>query len=74
MPIIVDPSHAPGLRDKVAPMSKAAIAGGADGLIIEVHHSPETAVCDGAQSLYPEQFAELFKELKALAKVVNKEF
>ena len=74
LPIIVDPSHATGLRDKVAPMSKAAIAGGADGLIIEVHHSPETAVCDGAQSLYPEQFAELFKELKALAKVVNKEF
>ena len=74
LPIIVDPSHATGLRDKVAPMSKAAIAGGADGLIIEVHHSPKTAVCDGAQSLYPEQFAELFKELKALAKVVNKEF
>ena len=74
LPIIVDPSHATGLRDKVAPMSKAAIAGGADGLIIEVHHSPETAVCDGAQSLYPEQFAELFGELKALAKVVNKEF
>ena len=74
LPIIVDPSHATGLRDKVAPMSKAAIAGGADGLIIEVHHSPDTAVCDGAQSLYPEQFEELFSELKALAKVVNKEF
>lgn len=74
LPIIVDPSHATGLRDKVAPMSKAAIAGGADGLLIEVHHSPETAVCDGAQSLYPEQFAELFSELKALAKVLNKEF
>ncbi len=74
LPVVVDPSHATGLRDKVAPMSKAAIAAGADGLIIEVHHSPETAVCDGAQSLYPEQFAELFKELKALAKVVKKEF
>ncbi len=74
LPIVVDPSHATGLRDKVAPMSKAAIAAGADGLIIEVHHSPETAVCDGAQSLYPEQFAELYKELKVLAKVVHKEF
>ena len=72
LPIIVDPSHATGLRDKVAPMSKAAIAAGADGLIIEVHHSPETAVCDGAQSLYPEQFEELFGELQALSTVVKK--
>jgi 3-deoxy-7-phosphoheptulonate synthase len=74
LPIVVDPSHATGLRDKVAPMSKAAIAAGADGLIIEVHHSPETAVCDGAQSLYPEQFATLFEELKALATVIKKTF
>ncbi|MBQ9245466.1 3-deoxy-7-phosphoheptulonate synthase [bacterium] len=72
LPIVVDPSHATGLRDKVAPMSKAAVAAGCDGLIIEVHHSPDTAVCDGAQSLYPEQFEELYKELKALATVVNK--
>ncbi|MCD7879759.1 MAG: bifunctional 3-deoxy-7-phosphoheptulonate synthase/chorismate mutase [Candidatus Gastranaerophilales bacterium] len=72
LPIVVDPSHATGLRDKVAPMSKAAIAAGADGLIIEVHNSPDTALCDGAQSLYPEQFAELYEELKALAVVLKK--
>ncbi len=74
LPIVVDPSHATGLRDKVAPMSKAAVAAGADGLIIEVHHSPETALCDGAQSLYPEQFKDLFQELKALAAIIKKEF
>ena len=74
LPIVVDPSHATGLRDKVAPMSKAAVAAGADGLIIEVHHSPETALCDGAQSLYPEEFAELFEDLKTLARVVKKSF
>ena len=74
LPIVVDPSHATGLRDKVAPMSKAAVAAGADGLIIEVHNSPETALCDGAQSLYPEEFAELFNDLKALALIVKKEF
>ena len=72
LPIVVDPSHATGLRDKVAPMSKAAIAAGADGLIIEVHHSPETALCDGAQSLYPEQFNELYQEIKGLAGVLKK--
>lgn len=74
LPIVVDPSHATGLRDKVAPMSKAAVAAGADGLIIEVHNSPDTALCDGAQSLYPEQFAELYTDLKALATVVKKSF
>ncbi|MBQ3641312.1 3-deoxy-7-phosphoheptulonate synthase [bacterium] len=74
LPIMVDPSHATGLRDKVAPMSKAAIAAGADGLIIEVHNSPDTALCDGAQSLYPEQFEELFTDLKALAQVLKKKF
>ena len=52
----------------------ASIAAGADGLIIEVHHSPETAICDGAQSLYPEQFADLFKELKALANLLKRTF
>lgn len=74
LPVIVDPSHATGLRDKVAPMSKASIAAGANGLIIEVHNLPETAVCDGAQSLHPEQFKELYDELKALAVVLKKEF
>ena len=74
LPVVVDPSHATGLRDKVAPMSMASIAAGADGLIIEVHNSPETAICDGAQSLYPEQFAELFTELKALANLLKRTF
>ena len=72
LPIIVDPSHATGLRDKVAPMSKASIAAGADGLIIEVHNNPDCALCDGAQSLKPEEFAVLYDDLKALAKVVKK--
>ena len=72
LPIIVDPSHATGLRDKVAPMSKAAIAAGADGLIIEVHNNPDCALCDGAQSLYPEQFKELLVNLNKIAKVVDK--
>lgn len=74
LPIIVDPSHATGLRDKVAPMSKAAIAAGADGLIIEVHNNPDCALCDGAQSLHPEEFSELYKDLQTLAKVVKKSF
>lgn len=74
LPIVVDPSHATGLRDKVAPMSKAAVAAGADGLIIEVHNSPETALCDGAQSLCPEEFATLFEDLKAFAGIMKKEF
>ncbi len=74
LPVIVDPSHATGLRDKVAPMSKAAIAAGADGLIIEVHNNPDCALCDGAQSLHPEEFAELYKDLQVLAKVVKKSF
>ena len=72
LPIIVDPSHGTGLRDKVVPMSMASVAGGADGLIIEVHNKPECALCDGAQSLYPEQFKELYDKLKILAPVVDK--
>lgn len=72
LPILVDPSHGTGLRDKVAPMSRAAVAAGADGLIIEVHHEPEKALCDGAQSLYPDQFQKLFNDLKIIAPVVNK--
>lgn len=73
LPIIVDPSHGTGLRDKVVPMSLASIAAGADGLIIEVHNKPECALCDGAQSLYPEQFDELYAQLKKLSPVVGKE-
>jgi len=72
LPIIVDPSHATGLRDKVAPMSRAAVAAGADGIIIEIHNSPGTALCDGAQSLYLEQFGELYDELKGIAKIIRR--
>ncbi len=73
LPIIVDPSHGTGLRDKVEPMSRAAIAAGCDGLIIEVHHNPECAMCDGAQSLYPWQYDLLYKQIKQIAPVVGKE-
>jgi len=72
LPIIVDPSHATGLRDKVGPMSRAAIAAGADGVTIEVHNSPETALCDGAQSLYMKEFEELYSELKGIAPIVKR--
>src|SRR5678815_4741096 len=63
LPILADPSHGTGLRDKVAPMARAAIAAGADGLLIEVHHEPDKALSDGAQSLYPDQFSELMDQL-----------
>ncbi|HLA78871.1 MAG TPA: 3-deoxy-7-phosphoheptulonate synthase, partial [Vicinamibacteria bacterium] len=63
LPILVDPSHATGRRDKVLPMARAAVAAGADGLLIEVHNDPDKALCDGAQSLYPEQFDRLMGEL-----------
>jgi len=66
LPVIVDPSHAAGRRDYVIPLSKGAIAIGADGLLVEVHHDPPHALSDGMQSLYPEQFSELMKEIKGL--------
>jgi 3-deoxy-7-phosphoheptulonate synthase len=66
LPIIVDPSHAAGRRDLVSPLARAAVAAGCDGLIIEVHHEPEKALSDGAQSLYPNQFAMLMEELQKL--------
>jgi len=66
LPIIVDPSHAAGKRDYVIPLSKGAIAVGADGLLVEVHHDPLHALSDGMQSLYPEQFGELMKEINGL--------
>src|SRR5690606_6857345 len=59
LPIITDPSHAAGKRDLVIPLSRASVAAGAHGLMVEVHHAPETAMSDGAQSLYPDQFARL---------------
>ena len=68
LPIIVDPSHAAGKRDYVIPLSKGAIAVGADGLLVEVHHDPPHALSDGMQSLYPEQFGELMKEINSLVR------
>jgi 3-deoxy-7-phosphoheptulonate synthase len=72
LPIVVDPSHGTGRRDKVAPMARAAVAAGADGLLIEVHHDPDNALSDGAQSLWPEQFSKLMDELRMIAKVIGK--
>jgi 3-deoxy-7-phosphoheptulonate synthase len=72
LPIIADPSHGTGRRDKVAPMARAAIAAGADGLLIEVHPDPERALSDGAQSLYPDQFAQLMGEVAVIAQAVGR--
>ncbi len=72
LPIIADPSHGTGRRDKVPPMARAAVAAGADGLLIEVHNDPEKALSDGAQSLFPEQFVQLMKELHMIAPVVGR--
>jgi len=72
LPIIADPSHGTGIRDKVGPMARAAVAAGADGLIIEVHHEPEKALSDGAQSLYPYQFSRLMEELRMIAWAIGK--
>jgi 3-deoxy-7-phosphoheptulonate synthase len=72
LPVFADPSHGTGRRDKVAPMARAAVAAGADGLIIEVHPDPERALSDGVQSLYPDQFAELMKEIRAIAPAVHR--
>ncbi len=73
LPIIVDPSHATGIREKVSPMARASIAAGADGLIIEVHTEPDKALSDGPQSLYPEQFEQLMRDLYVIAPVVGKQ-
>ena len=72
LPVIVDPSHATGLARLVTPMSVAAAAAGADGLIVEVHNDPAKALCDGAQSLTPEQFTELVKKFNAVRPVACK--
>jgi 3-deoxy-7-phosphoheptulonate synthase len=72
LPIVVDPSHGTGRRDKVAPMARAALAAGADGLLIEVHNDPDKALSDGAQSLFPEQFEQLMKELRIIAPAVGR--
>ena len=72
LPIVVDPSHGTGLRDKVAPMARAAVAAGADGLIIEVHPDPDRARSDGAQSMFPEQFERLMAELRIIAPAIGR--
>ena len=72
LPMVVDPSHGTGRRDKVAAMARASVAAGADGLLIEVHPDPEKALCDGAQSLLPEQFIELMQELRLIASAVHR--
>ncbi len=72
LPVIVDPSHAIGIRDKIAPAARAAVAAGADGLLIEVHNQPEKALCDGAQSLLPEQIQSLSRDLDAIAHVIGR--
>ena len=73
LPILIDPSHATGIREKVIPMARAAIAAGADGLMIEVHNEPAKAKSDGAQSLYPEQFGQLMRDIHVIAPVVEKQ-
>ena len=73
LPVIVDPSHAAGKSWMVEPLSKAAIAVGADGLIIEVHNDPANALCDGQQSIKPEEYGKLLDDLRAIAKAVGRE-
>jgi 3-deoxy-7-phosphoheptulonate synthase len=72
LPIIADPSHGTGLRDKVIPMARAAVAAGADGIMIEVHPNPEEALSDGAQTLFPDQFAQLMREVRVIADVIGR--
>ncbi len=72
LPIVIDPSHATGIREKVSPMARAAVAAGADALMIEVHHDPDNALSDGPQSLYPEQFGKLMRDIYTIAPVVGK--
>jgi len=72
LPIIADPSHATGIRDKVLPMARAAVAAGADGIMVEVHNHPEKALSDGPQALLPDQFADLMKQIKLIAEVIGR--
>ena len=73
LPIIADPSHGTGLRDKVIPMARAAMAAGADGILVEMHPSPDRALSDGAQSLYPDQFARMIAELRAIGTAIGRQ-
>jgi 3-deoxy-7-phosphoheptulonate synthase len=72
LPILADPSHGTGHRDMVIPMARAAVAAGADGLLVEVHPSPDRALSDGAQSLYPEQFDRMMKEIRLIAEAIGR--
>jgi 3-deoxy-7-phosphoheptulonate synthase len=72
LPIVADPSHGTGRRDKVAPMARAAVAAGADGLLVEVHPDPDRALSDGAQSLWPDQFEDLMRQLRMIAAAVGR--
>jgi 3-deoxy-7-phosphoheptulonate synthase len=72
LPIVADPSHGTGLRDQVTPMARAAVAAGADGILVEVHPTPDRALSDGAQSLYPDQFARLVAELRLIAQATGR--
>lgn len=72
LPVFADPSHGIGIRDKVVPMARAAVAAGADGIMVEVHHNPDHALSDGAQSLYPEQFVQMMKEIRIIAEAIGR--
>ena len=72
LPVFADPSHGTGRRDKVAPMARAAVAAGADGLMVEVHHDPDNALSDGAQSLFPDQFERLMHEIRQMAPLLGR--
>ena len=73
LPVIADPSHATGIRDKVLPMARAAVAAGADGIMVEVHHDPDKALSDGPQALLPEQYLELMRQVREIAKVIGRQ-
>lgn len=72
LPVVADPSHATGYRDQVIPMARAAVAAGADAVMVEIHHDPEKALSDGPQSLYPEQFAKMMTEIRAIAAAIGR--
>jgi 3-deoxy-7-phosphoheptulonate synthase len=73
LPILVDPSHGTGRRDSVLPMARAAVATGADGILVEVHHQPDKALSDGPQSIYPRQFASMMDEIGQIAPIVGRQ-
>lgn len=72
LPVVADPSHATGYRDQVIPMARAAVAAGADSIMVEVHHNPEKALSDGPQALLPEQFTKMMKELRTIAEAIGR--